>query len=137
VTSELDALQAALAGEHACVYAYGLAGGLVAVDAKGHIATGYQAHRQRRDEIEGLISRRGSEPEAALPAYATPFPVHDDATARALLAHVEHRLAAVYGDVVAKATTAELRVYAARALAEAATAAVSFGQPLTPFPGMS
>jgi Domain of unknown function (DUF4439) len=136
VRGELDALQAALAGEHACVYAYGLAGGLVAADEKGRIATGYQAHRQRRDEIDALISRRGSQPTAALPAYATPFPVHDDATARALLAFVEHRLASVYGDVVAKATTSELRARAARALTEAAAAAVDFGQPLTAFPGM-
>jgi hypothetical protein len=137
VKAEVDALQAALAGEHACIYAYGLAGGLMAAEAKPGAAAGYQGHRQRRDELAKLIRRRGAEPAAALAAYATPFPVHDDATARALLALVENRLAAVYGDVIAQATTQDVRARGARALAEAAAAAVSYGQPLTAFPGMT
>jgi Domain of unknown function (DUF4439) len=136
VSEELTTLQAALAGEHACVYAYGLAGGLVAAGAKANMATGYQAHRRARDEIADLIRLRGAEPVAAQPAYATPFPVHDEASARALLAVVESRLAAVYGDVVAAAMTREVRARAAAALADAAASAVSFGQPLTAFPGM-
>jgi Domain of unknown function (DUF4439) len=136
VSDELATLQAALAGEHACVYAYGLVGGLVATDAKPSIATGYQAHRRARDELAESIRLRGVEPVAAQPAYATPFPVQDDASASALLAHVESRLAAVYGDVVAAATTRDLRGRAAAALAHAAEVAASFGQPLTAFPGM-
>jgi len=136
VTSTLDAVQAALAGEHACVYACGLAGGLLDGSAQEAAAAGRDAHRRRRDGLGQVVLRLGATPVAALPAYALPFAVKDPASARALLADVENRLAAVYADLVAAGATDGLRAMGAAGLLDAAAAAVAWGAAVTALPGI-
>ena len=136
MTSTLDAVQAALAGEHACVYACGLAGGLLDGPGQQAAAAARDAHRGRRDELSQVVRRLGATPVAALPAYALPFPVTDPATARALLADVENRLAAVYADLVAAGATDGLRAAGAAGVRDAAAAAVAWGANVTAFPGV-
>ncbi len=134
-TLELDALQAALAGEHACIYAYGLAGArLDEAGATAAVAL-LENHRAQRARLSAAVRKRGAEPVAALASYALPFDVTDAVTARALLAEVEDRLAAVYADVVTAAVTSDVRTIGLTLVA-CARRTVAWGAPPTAFPGL-
>jgi Domain of unknown function (DUF4439) len=127
----VEALQQALAAEHAAVWAYGVVGGVLGPDSSAATAA-YAAHRGRRDQ---LLSRIGAEAVAAEPAYDLPFPVSGAGQAQRLAVRVEERCAEVYAAVVAR-TTGDNRVYAARALTECAVRALEWGGNLEAFPGL-
>ncbi|WP_446048283.1 DUF4439 domain-containing protein, partial [Streptomyces olivaceus] len=56
---ELDALQAALAAEHAAVYGYGVVGGRIGEERRTEARTAYDAHRARRDTLVRAVRDRG------------------------------------------------------------------------------
>ncbi|TDD67943.1 DUF4439 domain-containing protein [Jiangella aurantiaca] len=131
----VEAAQAALAGEHACVYGYGVVGAHLPDGAEpAHAALA--AHRSRRDELTALIGDAGADPVAAEPRYALPSPVTDEASAQALAVLLEERLGALYADVVGTATTPELREFAVRGVVMAAVQALAWGGAPTAFPGL-
>ena len=131
-----DALQAALAGEHAAVYAYGVVGArLQGRPDERQAQSGYDAHRQRRSTITRLLTGAGATPTPAAAAYDLGGPVSTSTAARALAAGVETRAAATYADVVGAATGA-VRQSAALWLADAAVRSTGWsGRPAT-FPGL-
>ena len=129
--AETNALQSALAAEHAAVHAYGLVGGVLGLSATDTSAA-YAVHRGRRDQLVTMIGRRAV---AAEPAYELPFEVSGPARARRLAARVEQRCADVYADVVASTTGAN-RLYAARALTDCAVRALGWGAEPEAFPGL-
>lgn len=132
----LDALQAALAGEHAAVYAYGVVGGRLQGRPDERAArSGYEVHRQRRATITRMVADIGAAPTPAAVAYDLGGPVVTATAARALAATVETRAAATYADVVA-AGTGGLRQAAAAWLADAAVRATTWSAPPATFPGM-
>jgi hypothetical protein len=134
--TDLTALQAALAGEHATVYAYGVAGAHLRDARRRAALQARDAHLARRDRLTDLVIAAGEQPVAAEPAYALPEPVEDAAGARRLAATVEERLAATYADLVA-AADGDLRSLAATALQEAAVRAATWrGHSVGPFPGL-
>ncbi len=129
--SAFDALTAAIDGEEAAVYAYGVAiprlSGSLSDLARGGLA----AHRLR------VISLRQRLPVAQQPPPPGGFDVDPpvDATqASDLLAGVEVRLAAVYADLAAHTFGADRRdaVLAAR---ECAVRSVAWGGTPQAFPG--
>ncbi len=132
-----DALQAALAGEYAAVYAYGVVGGVANPDgATERLALrAYDTHRTRRDQVEEQVRALGDEPVPAEPGYALPGPVTSTADARELARRVEDRCAVLYAAVVA-ASTDDLRAEAAGWLEDAATTALEWGATATAFPGV-
>ena len=132
---ELAAAQAALAGEHACIYGYGVVGAHLPDDA-GSAARALQAHRNRRDDLAALIRAAGGEPEPSAPTYELPQPVTDAATAGELAVLMETRLAALHADLVAAARSADLREFAAQALVSAALARTRWGGEQLAFPGL-
>jgi hypothetical protein len=134
--SATDALQAALAGEHAAVYAYGVVGARLEGTPDARAAqSGYDAHRQRRSTITRMLVEAGATPTPAASAYDLGGTVPTPAAARALAAIVETRAAATYSAVVAAAEDA-VRQAAALWLADAAVRATAWsGRPAT-FPGM-
>ncbi|MBM7786881.1 ferritin-like domain-containing protein [Tenggerimyces flavus] len=134
---ELDALQAALEGEHASVWAYGVLGPRLGRKSEEALALSmYGAHRVLRDSLAALVQARGSEPAAAAASYTLPFEVDDRASARTLALRIEERSADLYGDLVAAATTPELRAKAATALAGAELRRLQWGGTPHAFPGM-
>lgn len=135
-SGDVDKLRKALAAEHAAVFAYGLLGARTAGSMRVRITRAYDAHRDRRDELRGLITALGGKPAEPAPSYALPS-VPSSATAAArLAAHVESGIVAAYLELVA-ATAAELRTYAALVMQEAATRSYSFRPAITTaFPGM-
>ncbi|MEU8810104.1 ferritin-like domain-containing protein [Streptomyces violaceoruber] len=132
----LDALQAALAAEHAAVYGYGVVGGRIAEDRRAEARTAYDAHRARRDALAREVRDLGGEPVAAAAGYALPFSVPDSAAAVRLAAELEDRLAGVYSDLV-RAAEGGGRTSAAGALREAAVRAVRWRGGSVAFPGLA
>ncbi|MGV9291600.1 DUF4439 domain-containing protein [Streptomyces sp. NPDC003719] len=132
----LDALQAALAAEHAAVYGYGVVGGRVGEDRRAEARTAYDAHRARRDALAREVGDLGGRPVAAAAGYALPFAVPDAAAAVRLAAELESRTAGVYSDLV-RAAEGGLRATAAGALREAAVRAVRWRGGSVAFPGLA
>lgn len=134
--STLDALQASLAGEHACVYGYGLVGAHAAGRDEDDVRTALDTHRARRDQLARQIRLRHAEPVAALPTYAMPFPVDGSAAARRLAGLLEQRLAVLYADLVSVTSVPALRELAAERLVETAVLAARWTGDTTALPGL-
>lgn len=134
--AETRALQRVLAAEHAVVYAYGVAGARLDGAQQQRARQEWDRHRARRDELERTVATRGDQPVPPAPAYALPDPVRIAPEATAALTLVEERLGAVWADAVAS-LTGDLRLLAARGLADAAVAAAEWrGGRSVPFPGL-
>ncbi|HZX02359.1 ferritin-like domain-containing protein [Kribbella sp.] len=132
---QLDALQAALAGEHAAMYGVGVAGGKL-TGARYQEATDlFGAHRNSRDQLSAMIVAAGQTPVAAEPAYDLPQAVTNAATATALVLLIERRIAAVYGDLVEAAEQGPVRQFAIDALQAAAGNQLVWGGAPVAFPG--
>lgn len=133
--SEAAALQTVLAGEHAVVYGYGVAGAHLDGAEQARATRGWDRHRADRDAVEVLVASRSATPEPPRAAYALPSPVTNAREARLLIALLEERLATVWADAVA-ALDGELRSRAATGVSEAALAAVAWGAETGAFPGL-
>lgn len=133
---ELQALQAALAAEHAAVYGYGVVGGRIRRERRADAQTAYDAHRARRDALVREVRDMGGRPVAAAAGYALPFPVPDSAAAVRFAAELEDRVAGVYSDLV-RACGGERRREAAVALREAAVRAARWRGESVAFPGLA
>lgn len=134
------ALQAALAAEHAALWAYGL---VAANDPKGAsaVATAVASHQGSRDVAANLIVQGGATPVGPDPAYTTPNPVTDPASAMALALVIESDCAAAWRSVAGHTDDSTLRGTALSQLTDCAMRMVSWRQaagitPVTiPFPG--
>ncbi|MEU6481518.1 ferritin-like domain-containing protein [Streptomyces sp. NPDC047017] len=133
---ELQALQAALAAEHAAVYGYGVVGGRVRPERRAEARAAYDAHRARRDALAREVRDLGGTPVAASAGYALPFAVPDAAAAGRFAAELEDRVAGVYSDAV-RACAGQRREEAAGALREAAVRAVRWRGGSVAFPGLA
>lgn len=136
MSDALDAVQAALAAEHAAVYGYGIVGGRVGSARRSEALTAWTAHRARRDALVRTVRDLDGRPAAAAAAYRLPFAVPDPAAAVRLAAQLEDRVADVYSDLV-RASEGALRRDAAGALREAAVRAVRWRGSGVAFPGLA
>ena len=134
MTVPVEAVQEALAAEHAAIYGYGVAGAHLRSAAVRAARAALDQHRARRDRLRGIAVALGAEPAEAAAAYRLPLTVTDAAGARRLAAHIESETAVAYGALVAAATDRE-REFAARALQDAAVRAALWGAARTAFPG--
>ncbi|MFT2019038.1 ferritin-like domain-containing protein [Streptomyces sp. 796.1] len=132
----LRATQAALAAEHAAVYAYGVIGGRIEDKRLAEAREGLTSHRARRDALERAVRALKGDPVSSAAAYALPFPVPDPAAAARLASEVETRVCAVYADLV-RAADGAARGEAAAALREAAVRAVRWRGSSVAFPGLA
>ncbi|GAA2113605.1 hypothetical protein GCM10009759_57300 [Kitasatospora saccharophila] len=134
-TADADALQAALAAEHAAVYGYGVVGAFLPTGPRREDARGsYAAHQARRDTWQRVLAAGGASPTAAAAGYRLPFQVKDADTAARLAAHLETQLTAAYADLAARAA---FRAPAAAALRESALRAAHWGADLPALPGLA
>ena len=139
VPTTLEALQLTLAGEHAAIWVYGLVGGQSArlgdAGLQGRIEQGYDAHVGRRDRLAGMVRDLGVEPVPSEVAYEVDGPTGTATQLSAVARRVEHRMTAVYADLVAAAAGAQ-RAWAIAALSDAAVREVGFGGRPSTYPGM-
>jgi hypothetical protein len=105
----VTALEAALAGEHAAIFAYGPVGahldGALAAQARAAEA----AHRASRDALLVRLSAAGGTPPGAQP-YTLPFPVRDRAGALRLAVQVEERMAGLWRAALRETSDADRRL---------------------------
>lgn len=134
-----DALQRALAGEHAAVYLYGVVGGRVSVSTHAElwqrVRDAYNLHRGRRDQLVSMVRTAGAEPVAAEVSYELPNAAMTPAQLERVALEVEQRCAAVYADTVGSTAGAN-RQWALDALEDAAVRLLGFGGEPEPFPGL-
>ena len=125
------AVQAALGAEHAAIWCYGLATAFLpsALDERARVDSG------------ALLTEAGLRPVPAEPAYRTPTPVSDPASATALALAAESDAAAAWRSVLERCDDAGLRRAALDGLSDAALrgafwAGRSGTRPVVPdFPG--
>lgn len=130
----VEALQTALAAEHAAVYVYGFLGARTSESGQplvfAEVADAYATHRAWRDLLIRRLLDEGAEPVPAAPTYELPTVL---AVTRAA-AELEARCADTYAYVVAN-TAGDDRRWGIEALTGAAIRQVAFGRPPGPFPG--
>ncbi len=130
----LAALQAALAGTHAAVWASGRAAAELAGSRRERALRELDLHRRDRDALRLRVLAAEGRPVDAAPAYVEPFPVTGARTARRLLAHVNAGLVAVWADLAA-AHDPGMRSADVDAATRAAIRAVEWGAQPSAFPG--
>ncbi len=136
----VQALQKALAAEHAAVHLYGLLG---AQSSKSRQPTlfrkldqTYEAHRAARDQLTVLVNARGRDPVAAKVDYVVPGPTSTPGQIEAVARTIESRVTRTYGELVAN-TAGSDRGWAIGALDASALREVAFGVEPSDFPGLS
>jgi hypothetical protein len=135
----VQALQKALAAEHAAVFLYGILG---ARSSKSHqpalfrtLTSAFDAHRRTRDALSVLISAKGADPVAAEVDYAVPGSVGSPGQVQAVARTIERRVTRTYGELVAH-TVGSDRTWAIGALDAAALRGLGFGVRPSDFPGI-
>lgn len=135
-TPYLAAVQAALAGEHAAVWACGRAAAELAGAQRAAALQELDIHRLARDELRRRVVALGAQPVQAAAAYVEPFAVSGRRGGRRLLALVDSALVATYADLAAVSPRAARRT-AAAAATESAVRALSWGADPQAFPGQA
>lgn len=133
--NQVEALQAALAGEHAALYGVGVAGGKLSGARFRDANDTFEVHRDNRDRLSALLVAAGETPVAAQPAYDLPQAVISTATATAVVLLIERRIVGVYGDLVEAAEQPAVRAFAIEALLRYATIQLTWGGAPVAFPG--
>jgi len=135
----VDALQDALAAEHAAVHLVAFLSARVPASSHPELAarlrTAYVAHRGRRDQLVRMLRDRGAEPVAAFPTYDDPLELTTPPALAARARTLEEDCCAVYATAVG-ATWGAARQWALQALLESAGAAIALGAPPRTWPGL-
>ena len=136
--SPREALQTALAAEHAAVYVYGTLGARTSLSATpelyADVSAGYAAHRARGDRLTALVRDAGGEPVAAEPAYRLPSPLETPAAIGRAGLDIERRCEATYAWLVENTSGGDRR-FAVDALTDTAVRALAFRGSPEIFPG--
>ena len=123
-----DALQQALAAEHAAIWAYGLAGAFLPAASDPALTKGSEAHTARRDATSTLVKNAGATPRSAEPGYTTPQPLTNQSSAFVLLVAAESDVVSSWRSVLEHTSDAAIRKTALDALTDAAVRAMSWRQ---------
>jgi len=136
----IAALQTALAAEHAALWSYGLVAAYD-TDASTAVATMITSHQSIRDTAANLIVQGGATPVGPQPAYTSPKPVSDVASALGLALTIESDCADAWRAVIGSTDESTLRGTALSALTDAAMRMVTWRKAAgaatvtVPFPG--
>ncbi len=137
--STVEALQEALAAEHAAIHVYGTLGAATSLSATPElyerVSLAWDGHRGRRDALEVELRGLGEEPVGTRAAYDAPGPVGTPEQVSATAALLEQRCASTYAALVA-ATSGARRRAAVAVLTETAVAVLGFGGAAEPLAGL-
>lgn len=123
----IAALQAALAAEHAALWAYGLVAAYDAAD-RSTISAMLDAHQVVRDSAADMVVRGGGTPVGPQAAYTPPKPVTDPVSARALALIIEQDCAAAWRTVIGSTDDPVLRGLALNILTDTAGRMVTWNK---------
>lgn len=136
----VEALQKALAAEHAAVHLYGLLGARASQSRQpalfARLDAAYEAHRDARDRLTVLVSAQGEDPVAAAVDYEVPGPVRTPRQVETVARTVEGRVTLTYGELVAHTSGSDRR-WAITGLAASAVREITFGAAPRTFPGLA
>lgn len=134
-----QALQKALAAEHAAVFLYGVLGARTSGSRQptlfAQLSAAFEQHRDKRDELTVLISAKGTDPVASLVDYRVPGSVATAAGVTGAARTIEQRVTRTYGELVANTSGTDRR-WAITALEGSAVREASFGAATGNFPGL-
>ena len=114
----VEALQRALASEHAALWAYKMALAFVPAEWAERARADIVAHTTLRGQINETLSQVGERPVSAQPAYEPPQPVVDAVSAGALLVSAETDVIAAWRSVTERSAQAALREAGLKAMTE-------------------
>jgi hypothetical protein len=134
-STEIAALQGALAAEHAAVYGYGIVGAMLGGTEQADARGDWTAHQVARDTLIAMLTKLGATPVAASPAYELPFAVTGAKSAERLAATLEDGVTRAYLGLVA-VSNPTLRAFAAHAMQASANRAFAWSGTTVAFPGM-
>jgi len=112
----VEAMQRALATEHAAVWVYGLVSAFLPGAFTAGVGEGADEHRDRRDVCERALAASRVEPVPAEAAYVPPHPVTDKASAATIVAAAEADATEAWRGVLERTDDATLRTVALGAL---------------------
>lgn len=134
----LEAWQTTLAAEQAAVYVWGVLGARTSPSTSptffDAVRQSYAEHRDRRDELIGMITGAGSEPTPAATAYALPLGLDTSAGVTAAAVALEDGCAATYASLVGN-TEGPARLQAIDWLGSSAVRVLAFRGTPEIFPG--
>lgn len=113
-------LQQALGAEHAAVWVYSLVSAFLPGNFASGVNDGAAEHQDRRDACVRMLAGAGATPAPAEPAYITPKPVTDAASAKSVVASAESDAVAAWRGVLERTDNAQLREIALRAVLSSA-----------------
>jgi hypothetical protein len=135
----VEALQKALAAEHAAVHLYGVLGGQASKSRQPtlfrQLDRAYDEHRASRDRLTVLVNAKGRKPVAADVDYAVPGPTSTASQIQAVARTIERRVTKTYGELVEN-TSGSDRQWAITALDASALRELGFGSAPSDFPGL-
>lgn len=135
----VEALQKALAAEHAALFLYAFLGSRISGSSQPTLlqalSDGFETHRDQRDALTVLISAKGVDPVAAEIDYELPRSVSSPAQVTAAARTVEERITQTYGELVAHTSGADRR-WAIAALDRSALRGLALGVRPVDFPGI-
>lgn len=141
MTTDLDAVQQTLAGEHAAVHTYGVLGGRAAdlepASFRSDLATAYDVHVARRDDLRRLVTALGGDPVAAEPSYRLPSGLTTRTAISAEALRTEGACVEQYGALVAAVGPGVARRWAVTALGQSALTTLAFGGSPQALPGVT
>jgi hypothetical protein len=121
---EVALRQAALAAEHAAVYAYGVLGARLSTAQRRQATAAFDAHRSRRDALASGLRAAGLPAPPAEPAYDVA--VSTAADARALAVRLEEGVGVRWRDLVGGTSDPAVRAQAVSALTDTAVRAAQW-----------
>ena len=138
--SPVEALQRALAAEHAALHVLGTLGARTSLSATPQlyavISAAYDDHRVSRDLLTSRVRDHRADPVAAEPAYALPAPLDTPAAVTRAALELERGCEATYAWLVEQTSGADRRL-AITSLTNAAVRALAFRGSPEIFPGMA
>jgi hypothetical protein len=134
-STQIAAMQAALAAENAAAYGYGVTGAMLTGAAQSLAYADWRAHEIARDALQAMLVTAGATPVAASAAYSLPFAVTDASSARRLAAWLEDGVTRAYLGLVG-VNDGTLRAFGAQAMQPPAIRAAAWRGSTVAFPGM-
>lgn len=132
--TENEALAAAISGEDAAVYAFGVVAAYVRPADRERALTQLDRHRRARDSLAAELVALGGTPPPAAAAYDLPVQVSNSRNAKEVAGYVLLRLVGPYATLASVANADRRAGYVDVATAYA-TRAVSWGAEPVAFPG--
>jgi hypothetical protein len=114
----VEAVQRALASEHAAIWSFSLAQAFLPPDQATRARGDLEAHKKLREFATALLSSLGKRPVSAQPAYTPPQPVVDAVSAGALLVAAETDSVAAWRSVLERSTSTRLRANGLKAMVD-------------------